>query len=453
MKKTFLPWRALIIVSAGIFIVACEKHKDPFSANNVKPAIADFRFKSDNVLPNGRTDSLKFKIGASYKLYLQYDDREFSNSTTRKLKATFSFESGSGKISNDQFGEASGGGLTFEGAPGKFDGDLLFVPEAPGVVRVKLQLSDGVKTSDLLQASTTFFENLKPAPAFTYRLLTQTNPYRVEFNPAPSQDRDGDIKKAQFVWSFGDGSPNSVIVGPSIVTHDYNNAGEYRVRLRILDSDGATSKADSTEQFVPTANQPPQAALKISPTTSGKVDFNIDYTAEGSFDPDGMISSFKVLFGDGDTSQEKAGKHTFKVDGNYRVTVIVKDNFGLADTAVVSVQVVTPPEAVLKIDPAAGGKIPLSLMVSGKDSRDPHPGGRLTSYNITITNATTNTLFGTFPQDSVTVLLQTPANYRITLDVTNNRGLSNRVEKVIPAGLPGSIDRGEAQTVPAFRRP
>jgi hypothetical protein len=132
------------------------------------------------------------------------------------------------------------------------------------------------------------------------------------------------------------------------------------------------------------------------------------------------------------------GKHIFKTDANYQVIAIVKDHLGLADTATATVNVSTPPIAALKINPESGGPIPLRLMVSGKDSRDPHPGGSITAYRITITNVSTNAE-QVFPQDSVTTLLLSPAYYRISLTVTNNRNLTSVAEKVIPAGLPTSL--------------
>jgi hypothetical protein len=448
MKRFVLPMRLASALAAVILIAACEKHKDPFSAQNVKPVIADFRFKPDPNLPNIRPDSLKFKAGATYVLHLEYEDREFSNSPTKKLQARFSFENGGGKISHDQFNKPSADGLAFEEVPGKFNSDLLFLPNAPGLVRLKLQLSDGVKSSETQQASVTFFENLKPAPAFTIRLLTQTNPYRVEFNPERSQDRDGDITKATFIWSFGDNSKADTVLGRSIITHEYGRAGQYRVRLRIVDDE---SKADSTEQLVTTANQPPVAALRITPT-SGKVPLEIDYTATGSFDPDGMISSYQLFFGDGEASQNASGKHIYKTDANYQVILIVKDNLGLADTANVSVRVSTPPIAMMKITPESGGPVPLRLVINGKDSRDPHPGGSITAYRITLTNLATNAQ-QFFPQDSVSTLITSPANYLIALEVTNIRGLTSRAEKVVPAGLPGIIRPGGEPSSPFLRKP
>jgi PKD repeat protein len=309
---------------------------------------------------------------------------------------------------------------------------LLFTPDTPGRITLRLQLFDGVKLSGTAQATATFFENLKPAPFFTFTLRNQTQPYKVEFDPRNSLDRDGNVTKAKFIWSFGDNSLDSIGMGPSIITHDYRLAGQYRVRLKIIDEEG---KPDSIEQFVTTNNQPPQAALRITPP-SGKVPFEIDYTATGSFDPDGTISSYQIFFGDGETSQSATGKHIFQNDANYQVMLIVKDNLGLADTANVPVRVSTPPVAVLKIEVKPPDyRIPLSLTVNGKDSHDPHPGGRITEYLIAVTNESTSAT-RSFPQDSVTTTLTDPARYRISLRVTNNRGLSHQAETVISVGLP-----------------
>jgi PKD repeat protein len=436
MKRIILLASLVLAALAGVLMVACESHKDPFSANNQQPVIADFRFKPDPNLPNIGTDSLKIKSGTNYLLHLQYDDREFSNSTDRKLQARFSFESGGGRISHDEFGRPTADGLTFNEAPGKFNGDLLFTPAGPGLVRLQLQLSDGVKVSETIQTSVTFFENLKPTPRFTVRLINQTNPYEVEFNPESSQDRDGDITKTKFIWNFGDNTKVDTVLGRSIITHKYAISGQYRVRLRAIDEEG---KADSTEQLVTTSNQQPRASLQITPR-SGQVPLEIDYTTTGSFDPDGTISSYQILFGDGDNSPNPAGKHIFRTDGNYQVVAIVKDHLGLADTATATVSVSTPPVAALKMNPESGGPIPLRLMVSGKDSYDPHPGGGITAYRITLTNLSTNAE-QVFPQDSITTLLTAPAYYRISLSVTNNRNLTKVTEKVIPAGLPTVLSR------------
>lgn len=412
-------------------IVQFFKPKDPSKdpSQNTQPTILEFSFKPDHNLPNIGAGSLKFKPGKAYALHLQYVDREFSESDARKLQAIFSLESGSGKISNNQFGKPRADGIAFNEMPGKFNGDLLFTPDSAGKVCVQLQLFDGMKLSEIRQASVTFFENLMPNSSFTVRLRTQTNPYEVEFDPSRSEDIDGII--AKYIWTFGDNSKPEVVLNNSVITHKYLEAGQYRVRLRVIDNEG---QVDSTEQFVTTANQPPQAALWITPT-SGKVPLEINYTTIGSLDPDGVISSYQVLCGGGTVPKTTVvGKHTYKYDGNYPVILIVKDNLGLSDTTIVPVRVSTPPTAILKITPEDGGPTPLRLIISGKDSRDLHPGGSITAYRITITNDSTFKQL-IFPQDSVTTLLKKPANYLVSLEVTNNRGLTSRVEKVVQVGM------------------
>jgi PKD repeat protein len=129
--------------------------------------------------------------------------------------------------------------------------------------------------------------------------------------------------------------------------------------------------------------------------------------------------------------QAAAGKHTYKKDANYQVTLIVKDNLGTTDTANENVLVATPPIADLKITPDAGGPFPLTVVINGKGSVDHHPNGKINSYRIIITNMT-NGNQQVFSQDSLTTTFASPANYSVALEVYNNRGLSGSSEKLVP---------------------
>jgi PKD repeat protein len=388
---------SLLVVVAVIFIVACESHKDPFSAKNTPPQISSFFFKPDPNLPRISSDSLKFKTGETYLLHLEYTDAEFGGSTDKTLEAHFRFINGSGQISHDQFRNPSreGDELIFGQVPSRFNGDLLFTPDTSGRVQIDFRLSDGVKTSDagVNVVSVVFFENLAPIPAFTSRPLTQVNPYRLEFNPDASQDRDGDITKAQFIWMFGDNSSPETVLGKSVITHEYALAGQYRARLRIIDDEG---KADSTEQFVTTVNQPPVAALSVtclsancqigpSPADiTGAAPLRINYDARGSSDPDGpnnKVASFQISFGDGGTAQQDSGTYTYARDGNYRVVLTVKDHLGLASNTERLIQVATPPVAKLTVTPRQGS-FPLRCTIDASESQDPF-GGEL-SFQVFI---------------------------------------------------------------------
>lgn len=417
-------------VLAIAFIIACENYDDPFSAKNVAPGITDFRFKRDPSLPTTiPDDSLKFRAGTTYLLHLEYRDPEFENKN-RGLRATFNFLNGSGKIRHASFLQPGADSLTFADVPATFNDDLLFTPNSAATVDIELTLSDGVKESTArLNKIAKFFPNLAPIPAFSWRIVNQdnNNPYEIEFDPRSSRDRDGRIVSYQ--WTFDDDSA-AVRLSASPFSHFYRLAGQYRARLRVVDEDG---KADSTEQLITTNNQPPVAALRVLPL-SGEVPLEIDYNAGGSFDPDGHVASYQVFFGDGETAQTPSGKHTYQNDANYQVLLIVKDNLGLADTAIANVRVSTPPVAVLAVTPEEG-PFPLTVRIDGRGSQDPHPNGGISAYRLFINNNQLST------QDSITTELTTPGNYLVALEVDNIRGLTARTEKIVRAtNLPPVAD-------------
>ena len=109
MKTAISIFLSIIIIT--ILIIACEKYKDPFSAMNKTPNIAEFQFASD---------SLKFNQDEPFKIALKYDDDE-----GQKLIATFKFLSGHGDIFQTSFTEISktSNTMVFE-APSSFDGSL-----------------------------------------------------------------------------------------------------------------------------------------------------------------------------------------------------------------------------------------------------------------------------------------------------------------------------------------
>ena len=417
LASSLLIFAALLIYATG-----CESKKDPFSAKNVAPAIAEFFFQPDQNLPNIGEDSLKFKAGEQYKLRIEYNDPEFASSETQTLEASFDFVSGSGTFSHDQFEPIGTSGKRFR-VPATFSDDVLFSPDASGLVRIELTLSDGVKSTETpARTSAIFFENLAPIPSFSSRALNQVNPYRFEFNPSTSRDRDGTIES--YIWNFGDNTPTETVLNNSVITHEYNNAGQYRVILKLVDNEG---KIDSTEQAITTSNQRPVANLSIDPDPStGKAPFTITYNAGSSFYPDGSIASYLVSFADGSTAQTVSGSHTYVADGSYRVLLIVRDNLGLADSTSKQIQVSTPPNAVLNVTPRQGA-FPLEVDIDAAASNDPF-GGDL-DYEIFIDNQLTYT-----GQNKVSHVFDTPrvSAYIVRLRVTSQRtGLSDEASEAV----------------------
>ena len=92
--------------------------------------------------------------------------------------------------------------------------------------------------------------------------------------------------------------------------HTFANAGEYRVRLWVMDDCGELSLADEAmltiaENTNPCANSalPEAVAVPIERAEPGE---NIQFDASGSYDPDGRIRLYGWDFGDGTRSAGKA---------------------------------------------------------------------------------------------------------------------------------------------------
>lgn len=421
-KMKYFAWILLLFgVVLTVFIIACENYDDPFSAKNVPPVISEFRFKRDANLPNIPEDSLKFRTGASYLLHLQYRDPEFEKSN-RSVRATFKFLSGSGKIRHQAFRQPGADSLTFAEAPATFNDDLLFTPDSAAIVDIELTLSDGVKQSTVrLSPIAKFFPNLAPIATFTTRLTSQSRPYQVECDPTASRDRDGQI--VQSIWTFGDNTNPQTVSGTTAVTHGYQLAGQYLVRLQVLDDEG---KSSSFERFITTTNQSPLAALSVSCRSancqigpapadiSGSAPLDISYTARGSIDQDGNIASYVINFGDGGTAQNDSGSHTYQTDGRYRILLTVRDNLGQTDTTGRAIRIDTPPVARLNVTPKQGS-FPLTCTIDANESFDPF-GGDL-NYQIFIDDQLRYT------QDSVVHIFDLPKTsaYLIRLEVENQR--------------------------------
>ena len=401
------------IITLTMLILACEKRKDPFSALNKAPVIQEFSFEDDSLK---FTKTQPFDI--SY-LTLKYVDNE-----RQQLTATFNFLTGSGKIFHTLFKEKTrkGNSITFD-VPSSFnsdeDGRIGFIPDTIGLVEIELVLSDKVK---LIEKTITafFYKNLDPAAIFTYKLKSSVSPYELEVDASRSHDRDAG-KIEWYYWWFGDGTP-TVKTGSNTFQHKYQRSGTYTVRLKVEDDEGGL---DSTEQAISTNNQPPLAILQVDPV-AGEAPLTIHYTATNSSDPDGEIVSYRVDFGDGASSLDSVGSHTYATDNNYHIKLRVQDNLGQTDTTGVKVQVATPPVAALMIAPTEG-PFPLDCLIDGTGSYDPQ-GGKL-EHDIYIDGKLTYDNI-----DSVTHTFDAPEKYLVRLLVKSKRnGLTDEVQQSVKA--------------------
>ena len=132
-----------------------------------------------------------------------------------------------------------------------------------------------------------------------------------------------------WLWEFGDGSTQRT-TSSSVVTHIYTNPGSYTVRLTVTDASGCSSSFSQTinargakAAFSPSGlyvpNVPLNTTINFYNNSYGSSSSSIDY---------------KWLYGDGATSTNYTGSHTYTQPGTYTVYLIATDaTTSCSDTA------------------------------------------------------------------------------------------------------------------------
>ena len=150
-------------------------------------------------------------------------------------------------------------------------------------------------------------------------------PLTVSFDLSGSEDPDGVIE--EYSLQFGDGSSTEGTDLLNVIEHTYEEAGEYKPELEVVDGDDLTATDTTTinVQAPPPENETPTAAISAS-TESGTAPLTVEFSAEESSDPDGEIQSYQWEFGDGSTSSGSTVSHRFESAGDYTVRVTVTDD-------------------------------------------------------------------------------------------------------------------------------
>ena len=155
------------------------------------------------------------------------------------------------------------------------------------------------------------------------------------------------------IWDFADGT---TIHSGKIVTHKFENIGTYNVKLRVKGSGGAVDYA--SRKITVLLNSPPIAKFTVDPP-SGDIRTRFHFDASASSDAEGRIASYRWDFGDGSPGgRGQQVDHAYQKEGNYSVTLTVKDIKGQPDTATVPV----------KVETGGGGACRGALMPASPDS-------------------------------------------------------------------------------------
>jgi parallel beta-helix repeat protein len=85
-------------------------------------------------------------------------------------------------------------------------------------------------------------------------------------------------------------------------------------------------------------NQTPLAVASASPN-QGSAPLTVQFSSDGSYDPDGTIITYAWAFGDGSTASEANPSRTYVAAGIYQATLTVTDDGGATDSTSVTVTV------------------------------------------------------------------------------------------------------------------
>ncbi len=162
-----------------------------------------------------------------------------------------------------------------------------------------------------------------------------------------SSDPDGD--PLTFAWTVPGGTFEGGTDATSEVAQvSFPGTGNSDVGLNVSDGNGGT---DQVTVRIALVNTPPVAVATAEPDSVPAGDGNttvVTLDATGSSDPDGDSFTFawtvpSGTFQSGSSATDARPEVTFPGTGDYMVTVIVTDEFEAADTASVTVFLITSP--------------------------------------------------------------------------------------------------------------
>ncbi len=164
----------------------------------------------------------------------------------------------------------------------------------------------------------------------------------LSFSGSASTDANGNATIVSYWWNFGDGQFANWQASAS-VSHSFAAAGNYSVRLWVKDSCGAMSASDTAIVTIGSNNPCNGNTAPIAnagPNKSGQTSQSLSFSASGSSDPGGSISSYSWNFGDGQSASGVSTSHSYASAGSFTVTLTVIDNCSASssDIALVTIQ-------------------------------------------------------------------------------------------------------------------
>lgn len=184
----------------------------------------------------------------------------------------------------------------------------------------------------------------------------------------------------------------------------------------------------------PTGPGGPGGIFNLAPTAvitsdveRGVAPLTVQFNSDRSTD-DGIIVTRLWEFGDNTTSQELSPRHTYTVNGDFTVKLTLTDDSGLKGSTTKVISVTEAPIAVIQYSPTSAESAPATISFDASASRDPD--GEIVSYRWDFGDGTRET------EVALTHVFNSAGTFRVRLTVTDDKGVTDTAERLIPIGIP-----------------
>ncbi len=289
-------------------------------------------------------------------------------------------------------------------------------------------------------------EYTQPIVTTPEKTLGLTAPIEVKFDASNVPLDRNRYEIASHDWDFGDKSFGT----DQIAVHTYKEKGTFIVKLKITVKDKNTGKLSTGGEYTTTISVESlalSAIFKADPQ-SGEAPLEVSFDAGGSADPDGTIAKYEWDFtGDGQYKDGtgKTIKHTFTKIGKYTASLRITSSTGKSNTSDKEIEVVesiTPVAVIKVVDEPKTFALGQSYVFNGDDSNSPN--GKIAKYEWSFSDTPTK------PESTKTVshIFKTPGTHQVTLKVTDEKGKTGDVQKVITIDAPKGVPKAKIKTDP-----
>ncbi len=196
-------------------------------------------------------------------------------------------------------------------------------------------------------------------------------------------------------------------------------------------------------------NQPPVATATATPT-QGEAPLDVQFSSDGTFDPEGAVLTYAWAFGDGGTSTATNPAHTYTTTGVYAATLTATDDFSVSATTTATVTVGEALPEIALLEPTAGAAFApgeaVELRAVAYDANQPAATLRIRWNVVQVHSNHEHPDF--LEAEGPTALFVVPEHgdggelvyYRVRVSVTDASGLVATAERALRVAAQGEAD-------------